>query len=162
MEKAKCPTCKAVNDIVLTYADLSDDLRSILIVVKCGVCGRRLLTRRESEYVLCANCKSTVLVEKNYTGFVPEEYNNLTPMEYYLLLAKENSFNPYLFPVNSPYYLEPDFEKKASEQQESKEMLGSYYGEVKGNKLFGDGNEHLFQTVRSNQMNITTKYLNKK
>ena len=56
------------------------------------------MIRKESQYVICANCKSTLLIEKDVYDIRPPEYYNLTPKEYYLLLAKENSFNPYQFP----------------------------------------------------------------
>ena len=52
------------------------------------------MIRKESQYVICANCKSTLLIEKDVYDIRPPEYYNLTPKEYYLLLAKENSFNP--------------------------------------------------------------------
>ena len=88
------------------------DLWRDFISVVCNDCGKRLILKKESNYVVCTNCKSTILIEKDVVGSVPVEYSNLTSKEYYLLLTKEKSFNPYLFPKDSKYNLEPDFEKK--------------------------------------------------
>ena len=84
---------------------------------------------------------------------IPLEYGNLTANEYYLLLAKENSFNPYLFPVNSEYYLEPSFEKKYLEEKNK----GTFH-KTKRTK-YNDGYDHLMETVRENEMKITNKFV---
>lgn len=124
-------------------------------IVVCKVCGRKILIRKESEYVICANCKSTLLVEKDALNEIPIEYNNLSANEYYLLLAKENSFNPYLFPVNSEYYLEPNFEKKYAEERKKNQIK-------KKERMthLNDGYDHLMETIRSNEMTITNKFIN--
>lgn len=143
----------------MTFPDLSDELKDVLTVVQCHLCKRKILIRRESEYVVCANCKSTILVEKDVINETPPEYSNLTPREFYLLMAKENSFNPYLFPVNSSYYLEPDFEKKLHELKNK----DSQQNTTKKQRKIGhdDGYEHLFDQVNKNQMAITNKFMNK-
>ena len=157
MLKAKCPKCKKINDIILNYEDLSDDLKNVFTIVICKFCNKKILVRKESEYVICANCKSTLLIEKDYKYSPPIEYANLTPYEYYLLLAKENSFNPYFFPIDSPYFLEPNFEKKINNQ----EIQHINYNN-KGYKTIKEdnGTDHLYQTVKHNEMNITKQFLN--
>ena len=124
------------------------------ITVCCKNCGKMIIVKKESEYVVCSFCKSTIIVERDVLCEVPPEYSNLTPNEYYLLLAKENSFNPYLFPEDSPYYLEPNFEKN----------IKGHIGEEEENEEYNfkeSGDEHLYQTVKKNETNIKTKYLGK-
>ena len=151
LTKGKCPKCKEINDIVLTADELLEELKYNVITVKCDVCGRILLTRKESEYLICANCKSTILIEKDILLKVPEEYNNLTKQEYYLLLAKEKAMNPYLFDDDSPYHLDMNFdfdkEKKAA----------NFVGKIAGIKTFDGGEGHLFKTVKENEMKLRKK-----
>ena len=116
--------------------------------------------------MVCTNCKSTILIEKDVVGNVPPEYSNLTPKEYFLLLSKEKSFNPYLFPKDSKYYLEPDFEKKLKETREgifdnennnfNENEEDDYYYRTKEKR-----DEHLYKTVKQNEKAIKTKYLYK-
>ena len=80
-----------------------------------------------------------------------------------MLLSKEKSFNPYLFPKDSQYYLEPDFEKKL---KETKEVI--FNNEINDNEyIYNDyfpqekGEEHLYKTVKQNEKTIKTKYLYK-
>ena len=112
---------------------------------------------------MCSNCKSTILIEKDVVGSVPPEYSNLTPSEYFLLLSKEKSFNPYLFPKESEYYLEPDFEKKLKETREGifekENNMTNYIGNNDG--YYEKGEEHLYKTVKQNENTIKTKYLYK-
>jgi len=127
-------------------------------MVICKFCNKKILIRKESEYVICANCKNTILVEKDYRYTPPIEYANLTPHEYYLLLAKENSFNPYLFPVNSPFFLEPNFEKNYNQQnfyQQNNNINNKGYKTMKED----NGTDHLYQTVKNNEMNITKRFI---
>ena len=144
------------------------DLWRDFISVVCNDCGKRLILKKESNYVVCTNCKSTILIEKDVVGSVPVEYSNLTPKEYYLLLTKEKSFNPYLFPKDSKYNLEPDFEKKLKEtrvgifDQENEENNNGENYELNNDKeyyLDGNGDEYLYQTVKDNDTNIRTKYI---
>jgi hypothetical protein len=117
------------------------------------------MIRTESQYVICANCKSTLLIEKDVYDIRPPEYYNLTPKEYYLLLAKENAFNPYQMPQDSEYYLEPEFERKLVDERFQIEENKREY------KTFFDpdnGYDHLFQTVKNNQMYVTDNFLNKR
>ena len=124
--------------------------------------------KKESNYVVCSNCKSTILIEKDVVGNVPIEYSNLTAKEYYLLLSKEKSFNPYLFPKGSKYNLEPDFEKKLKEtrigifENENEEDINNEVDKNENNNieyyLNGSGDEHLYQTVNQNENKIKTKY----
>ena len=117
------------------------------------------MIRSESQYVICANCKSTLLIEKDVYDIRPLEYSNLTPQEYYLLLAKENSFNPYQMPPDSQYYLEPEFERKLVDErfkiEENKHEYNTFFHP-------DNGYDHLFQTVKNNQMFVTDNFLNKK
>ena len=103
------------------------------------------------------------MIGKDVVGNVPAEYSNLTPNEYFLLLSKEKSFNPYLFPKDSQYHLEPDFEKKLKETKE-----GIFDDEINANEYQDNdyfpkekGEEHLYRTVKQNEKTIKTKYLYK-
>ena len=139
----------------------------------CNECGKKLIVKKESNYVICTNCKSTILIEKDVVGNVPVEYSNLTPKEYYLLLSKAKSFNPYLYPKGSKYNLEPDFEKKLKEtkvgifenedeyeQEINNEDNNNNYNINNALEYYLDnnGDEHLYQTVNQNENLIRTKY----
>ena len=136
------------------------DLWRDFITVVCNECGKKLILKKESNYVVCPQCKSTILIDKDVVGNVPLEYSNLTAKEYNLLLTKEMSFNPYLFPKDSKYNLEPDFEKKLKEtrigifENENEEDIN----ENKEYYLDENGDEQLFQTVKENAHKIRTKY----
>ena len=127
---------------------------------------KKLILKKESNYVVCPQCKSTILIDKDVVGNVPLEYSNLTAKEYNLLLTKEMSFNPYLFPKDSKYNLEPDFEKKLKEtrigifENENEEDINEDYNinENKEYYLDENGDEQLFQTVKENAHKIRTKY----
>ena len=142
------------------------DLWRDFITVVCNECGKKLILKKESNYVVCPQCKSTILIDKDVVGNVPLEYSNLTAKEYNLLLTKEMSFNPYLFPKDSKYNLEPDFEKKLKEtrisifENENEEDINEDYN-INENKEFyldENGDEQLFQTVKENAHKIRTKY----
>ena len=142
------------------------DLWRDFITVVCNECGKKLILKKESNYVVCPRCKSTILIDKDVVGSVPVEYSNLTAKEYNLLLTKEMSFNPYLFPKGSKYNLEPDFEKKLKEtrigifENENEEDINEDYNinENKEYYLDENGDEQLFQTVKENAHKIRTKY----
>ena len=142
------------------------DLWRDFITVVCDECGKKLILKKESNYVVCPQCKSTILIDKDVVGNVPLEYSNLTAKEYNLLLTKEMSFNPYLFPKDSKYNLEPDFEKKLKEtrigifENENEEDINEDYNinENKEYYLDENGDEQLFQTVKENAHKIRTKY----
>ena len=142
------------------------DLWRDFITVVCNECGKKLILKKESNYVVCPQCKSTILIDKDVVGNVPLEYSNLTAKEYNLLLTKEMSFNPYLFPKDSKYNLEPDFEKKLKEtrigifENENEEDINEDYNinENKEHHLDENGDEQLFQTVKENAHKIRTKY----
>ena len=121
------------------------------------------MVKKESIYVVCSNCKSTILIEKDVIGNVPPEYSNLTANEYFLLLSKERSFNPYLFPRDSPYYLEPDFEKTLKETRIGIfENENNYYNNQNDEMEFKElADENLYRTVKQNENTIRTKYLYK-
>ena len=142
------------------------DLWRDFITVVCNECGKKLILKKESNYVVCPKCKSTILIDKDVVGSVPVEYSNLTAKEYNLLLTKEMSFNPYLFPKGSKYNLEPDFEKKLKEtrigifENENEEDINEDYNinENKEYYLDENGDEQLLQTVKENAHKIRTKY----
>ena len=136
-----------------------------------------MILKKESNYAVCSNCKSTILIDKDVVGSVPIEYSNLTSKEYYLLLTKAKSFNPYLYPKGSKYNLEPDFEKKLKEtkigifeNENENENEGEINNEDINNNnnnninnaleyyLDNNGDEHLYQTVIQNENQIKTKY----
>ena len=102
-----------------------------------------MILKKESNYAICSNCKSTILIQKDVVGNVPIEYSNLTAKEYYILLTKEKSFNPYLFPKGSKYNLEPYFEKKLKETKIS---------------MFENENEQDFEQVNNDNTNIDKEY----
>ena len=80
-----------------------------------------------------------------------------------MLLSKEKSFNPYLFPKDSQYYLEPDFEKKLKETKEGifDDEMNSYGNDDNDYFPKEKGEEHLYKTVKQNENTIKTKYLYK-
>ena len=144
------------------------DLWRDLITVVCNECGKKKILKKESNYAVCPKCKSTILIDKDVVGNVPYEYSNLTPKEYNLLLEKEMSFNPYLFPKGSKYNLEPDFEKKLKEtrigifdDENEEDIYDENNNDISENKeyyLDENGDEQLFQTVKENANKIRTKY----
>ena len=151
--KGRCPICKEINDIILTFADLVDELRSFLSMMNCYECGQKLLIKKDSEFIICSNCKRTIVVNKDLCQEIYEDSFNLTPEELYLLLKNENSFNPYLIPENLYNFIKENYEKLIRDKKEKK------YGQK--NPLFYNGDEHLFHVVKQNQMNLTKKYINK-
>ena len=80
-------------------------------------------------------------------------------------MSKEKSFNPYLFPKDSPYHLQPDFEKTLKETRvgifENEDNYYNNNNESDENKLRESGDEHLYKTVKQNEKTIKTKYLYK-
>ena len=144
------------------------DLWRDFITVVCNECGKKIILKKESNYAVCPKCKSTILIDKDVVGNVPYEYSNLTPKEYNLLLEKEMSFNPYLFPKGSKYNLEPDFEKKLKEtrigifdnenEEDINDENNNGISENKDYYLDENGDEQLFQTVKENANKIGTKY----
>jgi len=144
------------------------DLWRDFITVVCKECGKKIILKKESNYAVCPKCKSTILIDKDVVGNVPYEYSNLTPKEYNLLLEKEMSFNPYLFPKGSKYNLEPDFEKKLKEtrigifdNENEEDINDENNNDISENKeyyLDENGDEQLFQTVKENANKIRTKY----
>ena len=144
------------------------DLWRDFITVVCNECGKKIILKKESNYAVCPKCKSTILIDKDVVGNVPYEYSNLTPKEYNLLLEKEMSFNPYLFPKGSKYNLEPDFEKKLKEtrigifdNENEEDINDENNNDISKNKeyyLDENGDEQLFQTVKENANKIRTKY----
>ena len=150
--KGKCPVCKEVNDIILTFADLIDELRSFLLLMNCYQCGQKLLIKKDSEFIICSHCKSTILVDKDLCQELGDSIY-LSPEELYLLLKNENSFNPYLIPENLYNFIKENYEKLFKQKKEKKDD--------QKNPLLYSGDEHLFHIVKQNQMNITQKYINK-
>ena len=150
--KGRCPVCKEVNDIILTFADLIDELRSFLLLTNCYNCGQKLLIKKDSEFIICSHCKRTIVVNKDLCQEIGESIY-LSPEELYLLLKNENTFNPYLIPENLYNFIKENYEKLMKEKKEKKFD--------QKNPLLYNCDEHLFHVVKKNQMNITQKYLNK-
>ena len=151
--KGKCPICKEINDIILTFSDLIDELRSFLLLTNCYQCGQKLLIKKDSEFIICSNCKSTIVIDKDSCQELGDSIY-LSPEELYLLLKNENSFNPYLIPENLYNFIKENYEKLLRQKKETKFD--------QRNPLLHSGDEHLFHVVKQNQMNITQKYINKK
>ena len=161
-----CPICKKEN-IIEKKNELVDFWYDFITVV-CNECGKKLILKKESNYCVCTKCKSTILIQKDVVGNVPIEYSNLTAKEYFILLSKEKSFNPYLFPKGSKYNLEPDFEKKLKEtkigifdNENEQDFNDEDNNEINDDTeyfLDNNGDEHLFQTIKENANKISTKY----
>ena len=62
-KKGLCPVCKKEN-IILPSNEIID-FGHDFITVACKVCGKKSVVKKESIYVVCSNCKSTILIEKD-------------------------------------------------------------------------------------------------
>ena len=120
-------------------------------MMNCSACGQKLLIKNDSEFVICNHCKSTIVVDKNLCQELGDSID-LSPEELYLLLENGNNYNPYLIPENLYNFIKENYEKLIKERREKK-------SEEK-NPFLHSGDEHLFQVVKKNEMNITQKYIN--
>ena len=121
--------------------------------MNCYECGQKLLIKKDSQYIICSNCKRTIVVNQDLCQEI-EDSLYLSPEELYLLLENQNTFNPYLIPENLYNFIKENYEKLLKDKKERKLE--------KNNLLLHSGDEHLFHVVKQNQMNITQKYINKK
>lgn len=115
-KKVKCPICFKTNIIPpqkVKDLDLKLDELCVLqyMSVVCGSCKYKMKTKKESDYVICGRCKKAVVVVKD-VPYSPSGYPSITKEEYSLLKVKGKVFNPYRIPEDSPFWLEPYFEKK--------------------------------------------------
>lgn len=159
LSEGKCPQCKEVNEIFLEYANLPDELKEVFTVIKCIKCKTKIITSKVSDYVVCKNCKSTLIIEKEAIN-KPPGFEYMTDMEYFLLLAKLYSFNPYLMPFYSNYYLQPGFEKEAVQSHKTKFTFNEE--EFKKRKMARAANDtysHLIDVINKNEIDIKTKYI---
>ncbi len=120
-------------------------------MTNCSSCGQKLLIKKDSEYVICSHCRSTIVIDKDLCQEL-EDSIDLSPEELYLLLEDGNNYNPYLIPENLYNFIKENYEKLLKERKKSK------YDEK--NPLLYSGDEHLFHVVKQNEMNITQKYIN--
>ena len=121
-------------------------------MTNCYECGQKLLIKKGSEFIICSNCKRTIVINQDLCQEIGDSIN-LSPEELYLLLENENSFNPYLIPENLYNFIKENYEKLMKKKKERK------FGQI--NPLLYSGDEHLFHVVKKNEMNITQKYINK-
>jgi len=120
-------------------------------MTNCSSCGQKLLIKKDSEYVICSHCRSTIVIDKDLCQEL-EDSIDLSPEELYLLLEDGNNYNPYLIPENLYNFIKENYEKLLKERKKEK------YDEK--NPLLFSGDEHLFHVVKQNEMNITQKYIN--
>ena len=120
-------------------------------MTNCSSCGKKLLIKKDSEYVICSHCRSTIVIDKDLCQEL-EDSIDLSPGELYLLLEDGNNYNPYLIPENLYNFIKENYEKLLKERKKEK------YDEK--NPLLFSGDEHLFHVVKQNEMNITQKYIN--
>ena len=120
-------------------------------MTNCSSCGQKLLIKKDSEYVICSHCRSTIVIDKDLCQEL-EDSIDLSPEELYLLLEDGNNYNPYLIPENLYNFIKENYEKLLKERKKYK------YDEK--NPLLYSGDEHLFHVVKQNEMNITQKYIN--
>jgi hypothetical protein len=71
-------------------------------------------TKKESDYVVCSKCKSTIVINK-IIPFKPNGYPNISAEEYSRIKLGSKAFNPYHFNNASPFHLDPGFEKTVVE-----------------------------------------------
>lgn len=119
--------------------------------MNCYKCGQKLLIKKDSKFIICSHCKSTIIVDRELCHEFDESIY-LSPEELYLLLENQNTFNPYLIPENLYNFIKENYEKLIKEKKEKKYDLK--------NPLLYSGDEHLFHVVKKNEMNITQKFLN--
>ena len=120
-------------------------------MTNCSSCGKKLLIKKDSQYVICSHCRSTIVIDKDLCQEL-EDSIDLSPEELYLLLEDGNNYNPYLIPENLYNFIKENYEKLLKERKKVK------YDEK--NPLLFSGDEHLFHVVKQNEMNITQKYIN--
>ena len=119
-------------------------------MTNCSSCGKKLLIKKDSEYVICSHCRSTIVIDKDLCQEL-EDSIDLSPGELYLLLEDGNNYNPYLIPENLYNFIKENYEKLLKERKKEK------YDEK--NPLLFSGDEHLFHVIKQNEMNITQKYI---
>ena len=149
--RGKCPVCKEVNDIILNFDDLINELRNFLTLTYCSDCGHKLLIKKNSEFIICSNCKRTIVVDPS-NCFEINEKIDLTPDELYSLIMNEKNINPNLFSDNLYDFILKNYSRLIKEKKDF---------EMKNYPLAFKGDEHLYQFVKTNQINITQKYFNK-
>jgi hypothetical protein len=98
-------------------------------IVNCPFCEYQTKTRRESEYIICPNCKNTVLIIKDDTK-IPINANPYTYLKYKI----GPIFNPYSRDTNNSVHLKRGFEKEIVENTLSKSMNGELKSIKSSNK----------------------------
>ncbi len=110
-ERVTCPICFNENIIPLKQImkpninfEYSNKIISMFIEVKCSFCSKLTITKRESDYLICSNCKNSniIIKDENFPyGLDPIKIINH---------RVGNIFNPYQ--RNDYFKLEKEFEKK--------------------------------------------------
>ena len=117
----------------------------------CSKCGHKLLIKKESEFIICSNCKITIVVVPSECYEINEKID-LTPDELYSLIINEKNINPNLFSDNLYEFILKNYGRLFKEKKDM---------EMKNYPLAYKGDEHLYHFVKKNQINITQKYFNK-
>ena len=148
--KGICPVCKKVNDIILNFDDLIQELKSFLVLMNCSECGHKLLFKKKSEFIICSNCKRTIVVDP-FSCYEINEKIDLTPDELYSLIVDEKKINQKLFSDDLYEFIVKNYKRLFKEKKDY---------EMKNYPLAYKGDEHLYQFVKKNHLNITQKYFN--
>ena len=88
-------------------------------MTNCSSCGKKLLIKKDSEYVICSHCRSTIVIDKDLCQEL-EDSIDLSPEELYLLLENGNNYNPYLIPENLYNFIKENYEKLLKERKKEK------------------------------------------
>ena len=128
-----------------------NELRTFLSLTYCYECGHKLLIKKGSEFIICSNCKRTIIINP-FSCFEINEKIDLTPDELYSLIINEKNINPNLFSDNLYEFILKNYSRIIKENDDLK--MNNY-------PLAFKGDEHLYHFVKKNQQNITQKYFNK-
>ncbi len=140
-----------MNEIILNFDDLINELREYLTLTYCTDCGHKLLIKKASEFIICSNCTRTIAIDQSNCYEIDEQID-LTPDELYSLIINEKNINPNLFSDNLYEFILKNYGRLIKEKKDM---------EMKNYPLAYKGDEHLYNFVKKNQINITQKYFNK-
>ena len=118
--------------------------------MNCSECGHKLLFKKKSEFIICSKCKRTIVVDP-FSCYEINEKIDLTPDELYSLIVDEKKINQKLFSDDLYEFIVKNYKRLFKEKKDY---------EMKNYPLAYKGDEHLYQFVKKNQLNITQKYFN--
>ena len=140
-----------MNEIILNFDDLINELKEYLALTYCSLCNHKLLIKKNSEFIICSNCKRTIVVDP-FNCYEINEKIDLKPDELYSLIINEKNINPNLFTDNLYEFILKNYNRLIKEKKDL---------DMKIYPLAYKGDEHLYSHVKNNQINITQKYFNK-